>query len=265
MSVNGYHTKAAAIRALKAMGFKFESALTDPESNPKVAKNGKQGVLSSPLHLAPASLSGFNVCPQASKGCIAACLHTAGNPLYMQAKHASRIEKTKAYFSNRKTFLALVAFDIAALKRKADKAGMLCGVRLNATSDIAWEAVAVEVDGIRYANLMDAFPDVAFYDYSKVTKRVIKFAQGLMPANYHLTFSKTESNDNDVISVLNAGGTVAVVFEKKLPETWNGFPVLNGDDHDFRPLDLPGHVVGLKAKGEAKADQSGFVVRGIAA
>ena len=263
MNVNGYETRAAAKRALHAKGHKFSGLLARPEGNPKVFKNMKNGVMTAPLHLAPASVSGWNVCPQASKGCIAACLHTAGNPAYMAKKFASRNDKTAAYMTARKAFIALLVFEIAALERKAAAADMACGVRLNATSDIAWERVAVEIDGQKFANVMQAFPKITFYDYTKVTKRAIAFAtqDSRWPENYHLTFSKSESNDLDVTRVLALGGNVAAVFEKALPETWQGVPVINGDETDFRPHDGLGVVVGLKAKGDAKGDESGFVIR----
>ena len=277
MIVNGYKTKAATLNILKAAGFPMASALSKPDGNLKVAKNQKVGVLSSPLHLAPASLSGFNVCPQASAGCIAACLHTAGNPAHMAGKHKSRIAKTKAYMTQRQAFVALIAFEIAALERKATAQGMLAGVRLNATSDIPWEAVGVEIDGQKFPNLMTAFPDVSFYDYTKVTKRAVKFGQGKLPPNYHLTFSRSESNESDCAKVLAAGGNVAAVYsldlikglnenrEKGINFDWHlggvSAPTIDGDAHDFRPNDGRGVIVALKAKGDAKRDLSGFVIQ----
>jgi hypothetical protein len=276
MNVNGYETKAAALRALRTKGHKFVGLLAAPESNPKVFKNMKSGVMTSPLHLAPASVSGWNVCPQASKGCIAACLHTAGNPAYMTQKFNSRNDKTAAYMTARPEFMALLVLEIAALERKAARADMACGVRLNATSDIAWERVAATIDGEKFPNVMAAFPEITFYDYTKVTKRALAFANGdsRWPENYHLTFSKAEDNDADVIRVLEAGGNVAAVFESDLYKAAviRGFhqfgdvlsTVIDGDKTDFRPMDGIGVLVALKAKGDAKQDTSGFVVRGVA-
>ena len=97
MNVNGFTSKAQAIRYLKSKGHNVCTLLAQPEANPKVAKNGKEvDVNTYPLHLAPYNLSGFNVCAMASKGCIKACLHTAGNPAYMEQKNTSRITKTLA-------------------------------------------------------------------------------------------------------------------------------------------------------------------------
>jgi len=271
MLVNGFKSKAAALRHLRDAGHPIAGLLARPESNPKVAKNGKVDVLTAPLHLAPFNLSGFQVCPQASQGCAAACLHTAGNPAYMAQKEASRITKTQAYFKDRDAFMAVLVFEIAALVRKAEKLGMEPGVRLNATSDLPWESRRVHIDGVNY-DLMRYFSDVQFYDYTKVTKRAIAWASGDMPSNYHLTFSRTEDNDDDVKRVLEAGGNVTVVMTRSLYKVlatggnamghWGrSVPVIDGDAHDYRPADPVGCIVALKAKGDAKADTSGFVLR----
>lgn len=279
MNINGYESKAATLRFLASKGYRMASALAKPESNPKVAKNGKVDVLASPLHLAPYDLSGFQVCPMASKGCAAACLHTAGNPAYMEGKQKSRIAKTRAYMGRdtRPAFMALIAFEIMALERKAARLGMEPGIRLNATSDIAWERVRVTIDGKEYASLMDAFSAVTFYDYTKIKKRALAFARGDFPTNYHLTFSKSENNESDCGEVLAAGGNVAAVYDAELFKGLNELRdmqgkinwylggvsawTVNGDLHDFRPADPKGSIVALRAKGDARHDESGFVIR----
>jgi len=277
MIINGFASKAAALRHLKAAGHPIHTILGKPESNPKVAKNGKLDVLTAPMHLAPYNLSGFQVCAQASSGCAAACLHTAGNAVYMAQKDASRKAKTVAYFKERDAFMAVLFFEIAALERKANQRDMECGVRLNATSDLPWERRKVNVDGTDVF-LMDYFPEVQFYDYTKITKRAIAFATGDMPRNYHLTFSKNEDNDSDCIKVLEAGGNVSVVCSLpvyktakatgSLPYPYDTPDAIDGDAHDYRPVDgdrrgniRGGLIVALKAKGDAKHDTSGFVLR----
>lgn len=235
--------------------------LAAPSANPKVAKNAKLGVLTAPLHLAPADLSGYNVCPMASLGCKAACLHTAGNPVYMAQKLRSRLAKTRAYFEHREAFMALLVAEIAAVVRKADREGMAPGIRLNATSDIPWERVPVVVHGRRYPNVMAVFPEVEFYDYTKRANRKN------LPANYSLTFSLAEDNDADALAALRNGMNVAVVFDVKrgrdLPASFDllgcDVRVIDGDEHDFRPADDAGVIVGLRAKGDAIGDTSGFV------
>ena len=130
-------------------------------------------------------------------------------------------------------------------------------IRLNTTSDIMWEN----------HKIMELFPKTQFYDYSKHFNRMIKYLKGELPSNYHLTFSRNEVNDFQATQVLKAGGNVAVVFRKELPETYKGFKVVSGDDHDLRFLDQKNVVVGLKEKlslnkatGKLDRDTSGFVI-----
>ncbi len=230
--------------------------LSKPDSNMKVAKNEKLGVLTAPLHLAPFDLSGHQVCPKASQGCAAACLHTAGIPWMQKAKDAARIARTKWLFQDRKAYLSALHNEIAAHERAAAKQNMAAAVRLNATSDIAYERMA--------RGIFDAFPDVQFYDYTKIANR---FFGKALPANYHLTFSASENNEADVLKVLHSGNNVAMVFSttrtKELPLFWKldgiHWPVVDGDETDYRPLDPRPAIIGLRAKGKARKDFSGFV------
>tara|TARA_R110002153_G_C13217749_1_gene488521 strand:- start:275 stop:1090 length:816 start_codon:yes stop_codon:yes gene_type:complete len=259
---NGYKSKAEVKRALAAKGFTFSTALGATESNPKLVKGEKLGVLSKPHNLSPASESGWNMCPQASLGCIAACLHTAGNPVYLDAKINARLQRTRAFMTMRKAYVALIAFELEALELKAKRLNMTPAWRPNTTSDYPFHTVALTVNFKPVKSLVHAFPDIEAYDYTKITKKAMQWAAGLLPSNYHITFSKSESNDSDVAKVIKAGGNVAVVFDTKaLPDTWQGVPVINGDETDVRFFDESGVIVGLKAKGEAKTDQSGFVVK----
>ena len=114
---------------------------------------------------------------------------------------------------------------------------------------------------------MQNFPNVQFYDYTKHFNRMIKYLKGQLPSNYHLTFSRNEKNDFQATQVLKAGGNIAVVFRKELPETYKGFKVVTGDEHDLRFLDDKNVVVGLKEKltlnkktRKLERNYSGFVV-----
>ena len=216
-------------------------------ANTKILKGEKYGYKTYILHLAPSLISGFQTCPKASAGCAAACLNKAGMGVYSTVQQA-RINRTKLFFQDRPNFMAQLAKEIKSAKKSAAKAGLKLLVRLNGTSDIAWEKIRVG----DYRNLFEMFPDVQFYDYTKIVGRTV-------PENYHLTFSKSESNDADVSVAIRNGLNVAVVFDK-LPETYLGRPVVSGDDSDIRVNDPRGVVVGLKAKGPAKRDLSGFVV-----
>jgi hypothetical protein len=217
----------------------------------KTKKGVNSGYLTGILYLAPAMESGFEVCPSRSAGCTAACLFTAGHGAYPKVKEA-RIRKTQFLMKSRADFLSVLKSDIAILVAEANNKGLKPCVRLNGTSDLGWESMAKEI--------MEAFPDVQFYDYTKVLTRMLRYCDGKFPANYHLTFSRSESNWDDCIKVLAKGGNVAAVFSKDLPGVHIGYTVVDGDVNDLRFNDPRNVIVGLKAKGKARKDDSGFVI-----
>lgn len=220
--------------------------------NPKTQKGEALGYMTAILHLAPSTLSGFNVCPMASKGCAAGCLNTSGRGTYTNVQNA-RTRKTLMFFNNRDIFMFELGAEIEILARRAARRGLKFVVRLNGTSDIRWENEPVTINGKTHPNLMAAFPDVHFYDYTKLPNR------RNLPPNYSLTFSLSESNEQMAREVFRRGENVAVVFRDALPKTFWGAPVINGDANDLRFLDRRGVIVGLKAKGKARKDTSGFV------
>jgi hypothetical protein len=110
--------------------------------------------------------------------------------------------------------------------------------------------------------LFHDFPQIQFFDYTKIRSRMRRFlSKEDWPANYHLTFSVDATNHDHTRSVLAAGGNVAAVFWPELPTTWSNYPVIDGETHDARFLDPEGVIVGLKAKGLACVDTTGFVIR----
>ena len=219
------------------------------KNNSKLLKGEKLGWLTLGLSLAPYTMSGKNLCPHASIGCAAACLFSAGMGRFPNVK-AGRIAKAQFFNANQTAFLVQLEKEIAAGVKKAAKLGQKFAVRLNVLSDVAWERLGI----------LEKFPTVQFYDYTKNPFRALQFAAGKMPANYHLTFSRSENNADAVQNVLNAGGNVAVVFRGLLPSTWQGKTVVSGDESDLRFLDLSNVIVGLVEKGLAKKDETGFVV-----
>lgn len=221
--------------------------------NPKTSKGEERGFLTFIMHLAPHTLSGYNVCPMASIGCALACLNTSGRGAMNKIQEA-RIKKTKWFFEDRDSFMIQLARDIQAGIRKAVRENLTPVFRLNGTSDIRWE----NMDILEYRNIMEMFPDQTFYDYTKLPNRKD------IPSNYNLTFSRSESNENKIGEAMCNGMNVAVVFDTKkdedLPNEWRNLPVVDGDADDLRFLDAPGVFVGLRAKGKGKKDSSGFVV-----
>lgn len=223
-------------------------------ANAKIRKGEKIGFKTFGIHLAPASLSGFNVCKDASAGCAASCLNTAGMGAFSNVQLA-RIEKTRLFFKNKVAFLAQLIKEIAAAIKSAEKQGLTAVFRLNLTSDLPWEKIK-----LNDKTVFQLFPQVTFYDYTKSPERMTAFLAGEMPKNYHLTFSKSETNGAIAESILKSGGNVAMVFRKSLPSKWLGAEVINGDETDLRFLDGAGKIIGLVEKGKAKKDESGFVI-----
>ncbi len=225
--------------------------------NPKTLKGTKQGYMTYILHLAPSNVSGHNVCPKATAGCIAACLNTAGRGGMFKTGEITnviqqaRIRKTLMFINDRENFLKVLVDDITKSIKQASKLGLIPVFRLNGTSDISWEKY--KIDG---KTIFEMFPEVQFYDYTKVLNRKVANI-----SNYHLTFSKADGNDADVEKAIAEGLNVAVVFAtKELPASYIDMPVFNGDESDLRFLDPKNNIVGLYAKGRAKKDTSGFVV-----
>ena len=226
--------------------------------NAKILKGEKLGYITKGIHLAPANLSGYETCRWRSKGCTMSCLNTAGRG-QMNSIQDSRIAKTKLFFEQRLDFLAKLSKEITSTIKSAKKKEMKAVFRPNLTSDLMWEDIKFE-DG---ETILDKFPETQFYDYTKSFMRMAQFINGELPSNYHLTFSRSDSNDMIAKLVLEMGGNVAVVFRNQLPQTWNGFEVVNGDETDLRFLDKKGVVVGLIEKGRAKKDETGFVQEGV--
>lgn len=226
-------------------------------ANTKIVKGEELGYKTYGIHFAPHKLSGKNVCAGASFGCVAACLNEAGHGKRFNVKQ-SRIKKTNYFFHARKKFLEQLVKEITSAIKSAKKKNLIPCFRLNLTSDVAWETILVK-DG---KNIMQLFPDVQFYDYTKNIARMMRFSlkDTSFPKNYHLTFSRSEVNEDACKIVLGNGGNVAVVFRSRLPKTWNGKKVIDATKHDVRFLDPKTCIAGLIDLGPAKKDASGFVV-----
>lgn len=232
--------------------------------NPKVLKGLAQGFNTYILHLAPANLSGYETCAKRTAGCTAACLNLAGRGgMFKKGEttnviQQARIRKTKMFFENRSQFMADLVKDIELGIKQSARLNLVPVFRLNGTSDLAFEKYEVVRNGKLFRNIFAAFPEVTFYDYTKILGRKI----ANIP-NYSLTFSAADGNDADVSKAIVQGYNVAVVFGIKktqaMPDSYMGLPVFNGDESDLRFLDPKGVVVGLYAKGKAKKDTTGFV------
>ena len=224
--------------------------------SPKAVKAQKYGWLNAINYMAPHRLAGVgNLCPHASKGCIGLCLgEHSGNAALYPAVLKSRIAKAQLMMRDRPQFLKEMTAGIRRARVAAKRQKLKLCVRLNGATDIAWERLAPAI----FADNAD----LQFVDYTKSPKRALEHARGQLPANYHLTFSRSETNTDDCRQVLAAGGNVAVVSSRPMPSSYLGAAVIDGDEHDLRHLDPKGVVVWLKPKGNrAKRDKSGFVLR----
>jgi hypothetical protein len=224
----------------------------------KTVKGEKIGILTGVMYFAPVDLSGYQVCAKATVACSAACLFTAGRGVY-KSVYNGRMRKTKLFFENRELFMSMLYEDVRKLVVRAKNKGMQAVVRPNGTSDIPWEKIAFTHNGVYYRNIFEAFPDVQFYDYTKIINR----KSALTIPNYHLTFSLADGNDEDALKALAMGMNVAVVIHNKRkdakPAMFSGFPTIDGDADDARFLDSKGRIILLRAKGKARYDVSGFV------
>lgn len=223
-------------------------------SNTKTAKGAKKGFVTVGLSLAPNKESGYNVCPNTTPGCTAACLFNGGVAGLWAQVRPSQIAKTRAFFQHRAEFDRMLLKELRAHYRKYPD-NLVC--RLNVYSDLPWERMTPW--------LFELLPSIQFYDYTKVPTRMQAFVDKQFPPNYHLTFSRSEVNEADCLHFLRSGANVAIVFpEHSFPATWNGFPVVNGDETDLRFLDPSPSVIGLKAKNKfGRRDTTGFVVRSL--
>jgi len=244
-------------KAIKSVPFTYLGAVN---SSPKLKKNGKVSQQHTyGLYLAPHKLSGYNVCPNATKECIMGCLYASG---YTGIEICSgrteiqdaRINKTKMFFENPDFFMQWLVSDIRNKSKNATKKGFGFSVRLNCTSDIDW--ANVRLNGL---NIFEIFPETTFYDYTKNVKKFIN-----KPDNYHLTLSYTGRNWNQCKTVMSQGHNVAMVFnvrkESDIPTTHKGYEVINGDITDYRIDDAKGIIVGLKWKRIANKEAEQYVL-----
>jgi hypothetical protein len=239
--------------------------LLNLDNNAKTAKGRKYGIATAIMYLAPSDVSGYQTCPMASAGCKIACLNTAGRGRMNMIQQA-RINRTRRFFEQRAEFMLQLEREIVGFLALCERDGFKPAIRLNGTSDLKWERIGfTSADGEVYRSMMERFPNVTFYDYTKIP---IRYREN-RPSNYHLTFSLAENNDSDAIEALKAGVNVAAVFHT-LPDAYHwtsskyglgGFTadVIPGDITDTRFNDARGVIVGLTAKGAAKQDRTGFV------
>lgn len=230
-------------------------------NNAKTLKGEKFGFTTYILYLAPYNQNskGINICPMATLGCASACLFGSGHGS-MSNVQKGRKNKTEFFLADREKFLDALFVEISTIELKHRLEGTNFVIRLNGTSDIAWEKFKLKRTG---KNIFDSLPKSSFYDYTKNYTRLEK-EQTL---NYRLIFSRSENNENKAMELLKKGINVAMIFEK-LPKFYKGFTVIDGDLNDLRTQDPYGVIVGLKYKrltgkgaDNKTAFNNGFIIR----
>ena len=236
-----------------------KNLLSKGSTNAKTSKNSLDTFI---LYLAPATQNskGADLCPYRSKGCTAACLFTAGRGKFGSVKDA-RINRTEYLLADSKTFLSQLALELKAINKRYLKKGQTAAIRLNGTSDRDFIYLLKKKCGLDALKL----EALKFYDYTKDHHRVKRYKG----SEYTLTYSRAEDNETQALEVLKNGGIVSAVFADRLPDIYKGFQVIDGDTSDDQMLNLKkylinkggkGIILGLKAKGDAKKDATGFVI-----
>jgi hypothetical protein len=248
---------------------KHMGSIVSIEWDPKTSKSVEQGYITGITYLGHHKTSGFNVCNDATPGCSRECLEYAGRGS-MKPTQIARIKRTLFLFQHRAEYFLQAEREWESLIRQADRRKLIPVGRPNGTSDLPYERMPFTgKSGRRYGSLMERFPDgrdIFWMDYTKNPTRARE-------QPYNLTFSRAETPTNQAhaLELLDQGINIAVVFgvpsradkfghKKPLPETWEGHTVIDGDLHDLRFLDPRGVVVGLRSKGTALHDKTGFVI-----
>ena len=250
----------------------FRGKLIASGADAKTTKGNGDKYETAIMYMQPWKSAGINVCANAEiAGCIDGCLFTAGRGAFSNVQQ-SRAKKTAWFAADRDGFMAQLIVDVIKFIKYCLKQGVTPVIRLNGTSDIRWERIpvsksvykkglgyAVHSDGVVYDHIFAAFPDVQWYDYTKIANRKCDDI-----SNYHLTFSYSAANPlyaKQVKIAMDKGMNMAVVWRSVsvIPDNFMGRNVVSGDADDLRFLDPKGVMVSLYAKGRAKKDTSGFV------
>lgn len=239
--------------------YSFIGNLIRAGGDAKTVKGNGSGYLTAIMYMTPYKTLGRNLCPMAeTAGCLDGCLNTAGRGA-MNSVQKGRARKAEWFIKDQAGFMAQLIKDCIRFVAYCDKRGIKPAIRLNGTTDVRWELI--KHNGL---NLFEIFPEIMFYDYTKIANRPLDIP------NYKLTFSYSEASaayKKQCDIALKRGMNIAVVFRDKesIPESFLGLPTIDGDKTDLRFLDPAQSIVALYAKGKARKDQSGFVIDKVAA
>ena len=251
------------------------------QADPKTIKGEPIGYRTAAQYLAPDDLSGaIDVCRFSTEGCRIACLNTAGRAGIerldgvINSIQNARIARTLLFLTDREAYWKRIVYELMMVVADAEYDGLDPACRPNATSDMPWERMRVRYGNVDAKNIMELFPQIQFYDYTKYPEALRP--EATLPHNYHLTYSYAEGREDEAVRALDAGRNVATVMrspsgnaslkqwrvDRPTEWTFNGtsYSVMDGTTHDLRFLDPKGVIVGLCPLGKAMHDTSGFVL-----
>ena len=239
---------------VKTQNYKeVKNLLSKGITNSKTAKNNLETYI---LYLAPHKQNSkkINLCPKASKGCAVACLYSAGRGRFSNVKN-SRINKAEYYISDKIKFINQLSNELIKIAKRSLKQDKKIAIRLNGTSDLDFIGLIKKYNNLDLLNDKQ-FKNLVFYDYTAILGKIKKYIN----TNYKLTLSRKEDNESEILQALKLGGNVAAVFRDDLPKKYKGYKVVNGDTSDLEMIYNTNVILGLRAKGDAKKDKTGFVL-----
>jgi len=229
--------------------------LSKGKTNAKLAKNERESYI---MYLSPHTNNskGINLCINATKECILACLYDSGYASVYASVNEARQRRTEFYITDKERFIKQLALEINMAILEADGKEVL--FRLNGTSDLDFIYMLKKYADFDFEKTPD---NVFFYDYTKILGKIKKYAH--CSDKYKQTFSFSGSNMEDCLIALESGANVAMVYKGTMPTVWNGYEVVDGDASDEEMYKYKSKVLGLKLKGnkQKKAKFESFVLQ----
>ena len=173
--------------------------------------------------------------------CAAPCLNGSGRGAFPNVQ-ASRKAKSDWFLSDPEKFIAQLKRELTNFSKLCTSTGVVGYVRLNVYSDVPWELS-------RNGSIPQAFPELEFYDYTKLAVRLgTRYYK--MPRNYQLMFSYSAGTKyaKQVKLAMKSPAPMSVVFDGPMPDIFLGRKVINGDESDINNLRHRGAIVGLRFK-----------------
>ena len=228
--------------------------LSNGSTNAKLAKNERESFI---MYLSPHTNNskGINLCTNATKECVLACLYDSGFASVFASVNEARQRRTEFYVTDKENFIIQLAKEINEFILNADGKEVL--FRLNGTSDLDFLYLLKKYADFDFMKTPD---NVFFYDYTKIFGKIVKY--GHCSDKYKQTFSFSGENKEQCIEALKLGNNVAMVYKGTMPTIWNGYEVVDGDVSDEEMFKYAGKVLALKLKGnkQKKAKIETFVL-----